>query len=250
MKLKTLLKINNLEIKINDIKIINQLNLEIKKNELHIIMGPNGSGKSTLAKALVGHPSYKITQGQIFFKNKNLLTMSSEIRAQEGLFLGFQYPLEIPGITNYEFLRLIYNKNQKYSNKKISTPLEFIKILENLLKKLKIKSEFLNRNVNEGFSGGEKKQNEILQMLLLKPKLIILDELDSGLDIDSINIIYNQILNNILKNSSLLLITHNPKILTFFNPTYIHILINGKIIKTGNLELIPNLELNGYNTYK
>jgi Fe-S cluster assembly ATP-binding protein len=249
VKKNELLKITNLNISINKTKIINNLNLNIKKNELHVLMGPNGSGKSTLVKGLVGHPSYTISADYLKFKNKNLLTMLPEKRANEGLFLAFQNPLEIPGVSNFEFLRLMYNQKQQYLNKKNLTPLEFTKIINKFLKILKIKSNFLNRNVNEGFSGGEKKQNEILQLLILKPKLIILDEIDSGLDIDVIQIIFIKILKKLLKNSSLILITHNLKILNYCKPNYIHILNNGKIIKTGNLEILKILEKTGYKNF-
>ena len=175
-----LLQIINLEASIGQKKIIKNLNLEISKNEIHLIMGPNGCGKSTLSKILAGHPSYLISSGQINYCNENLLEKTIDQRAQEGLFLAFQYPLEISGITNYDFLRSIYNQKQKFLKKSELDPLEFMNIIQPLLEQLKMNQEFLNRNLNEGFSGGEKKRNEILQMLLLNPKLIILDEIDSG----------------------------------------------------------------------
>lgn len=243
---KIILKLQNLEASIEKKKIIDGLNLEIKENEIHVIMGPNGSGKSTFSKILAGHPSYTVNNGVILFGEKNLLEMSPEIRSHEGLFLAFQYPIEISGVTNYDFLRIAYNEKRKYLKEKELDPLEFMGVTQILLNKLKMKSEFLNRNLNEGFSGGEKKRNEILQMLLLEPKLIILDEIDSGLDIDAIKIISETINQNLPKNSSVLLITHNPKILTYLKPTFVHIMLNGKIIKTGNLELVEYLENEGY----
>jgi len=241
-----LLTLKNLEASIENKIILNKLNLEVKENEIHVIMGPNGSGKSTLSKVLAGHPSYQINNGSVFFCNKNLLEMAPEERSHEGLFLAFQYPIEIPGVTNYDFLRIAYNEKRKYLKESELDPLEFMKLTEVLLKKLKIKNEFLNRNLNEGFSGGEKKRNEILQMLLLDPKLIILDEIDSGLDVDAIKIICEEIKKNIAQNSSLIVITHYPRILNYLKPTHVHIMIEGKIIKTGNMELVEILEKDGY----
>jgi Fe-S cluster assembly ATP-binding protein len=246
---QTLLNIENLEASIENTKIIKNFNLQIGENEIHVIMGPNGSGKSTISKILAGHPAYEVQKGTINFAGKNLLDLAPEIRSHEGLFLAFQYPIEISGVTNYDFLRLAYNEKQKYEKKAELGPLEFMELTQRLLDKLKMKSEFLNRNLNEGFSGGEKKRNEILQMLLLNPKLIILDEIDSGLDVDAIKIICDGILTNRASNSSLIVITHYPRILTYLKPTHVHIMINGKIIKTGNLELVEYLEENGYESF-
>lgn len=243
---KTLLKLKNLEASINNKQIIKKLNLEVKENEIHVIMGPNGSGKSTLSKILAGHPAYNVEGGSIEFSTKNLLEMPPEKRAHEGLFLAFQYPIEVSGVTNYDFLRIAYNEKQKHFKKAELDPLQFMKLVKTVLDKLQIKAEFLSRNLNEGFSGGEKKRNEILQMLLLKPKLIILDEIDSGLDVDAIKIICEGINQNISKNSSLIVITHYPRILNYLRPTYVHIMVDGKIARTGNLELIDHLEKNGY----
>jgi Fe-S cluster assembly ATP-binding protein len=241
-----ILKIQNLEVLIENKTILKNFNLTINSNEIHVIMGPNGSGKSTFSKIIAGHPAYQINEGQIEFNKKNLLEMSPEIRSHEGIFLAFQYPLEISGVTNYDFLRLAYNEKQKYFQKSELTPLEFMSLIQEKANELKMPMEFLNRDLNQGFSGGEKKRNEILQMLLLEPKLIILDELDSGLDIDAIKIICQSIVKNLPKDSALILITHYPRILKYFNPTFIHILKDGKIIKTGNLELIEFLEKDGY----
>lgn len=243
---KVLLEIKDLSASIKNKQILNKFNLTIEENEIHVIMGPNGCGKSTLSKILAGHPSYEINNGDILFETKNLQTMPPEIRSHEGIFLAFQYPLEISGVTNYDFLRIAYNEKRKYQNLVQLDPLEFMKLTEPLLKKLKIKNEFLNRDLNEGFSGGEKKRNEILQMLLLNPKLIILDEIDSGLDVDAIKVICTEIIKNKDEKSSLIVITHYPRILNYLKPTFIHIMIEGKIIKTGNLELVEILENEGY----
>lgn len=244
-----ILKIENLEASIDNKQIIKKLNLEIKEGEIHVIMGPNGSGKSTFSKILAGHPSYQIQNGNVLFFDKNLLKMLPEERSHQGLFLAFQYPIEIAGVTNYDFLRLAFNEKQKYLKQNEVTPLEFMSLTESVLKELKMSAEFLNRDLNQGFSGGEKKRNEILQMLLLKPKLVILDELDSGLDIDAIKIICENIVKNLPKNSSLIVITHYPRILTYLKPDYIHIMMEGKIVKTGNLELVTRLENEGYETF-
>jgi Fe-S cluster assembly ATP-binding protein len=248
-----LLKIFQLEASIGTKQIIKNLNLEIEENQIHLIMGPNGSGKSTLSKILTGHPSYLVTNGKIEYCGFNLLEMEIDKRAQEGIFLAFQYPLEISGITNFDFLRAIYNEKQKYNLQKEIDPIEFMSLLQPFLQKLNISSEFLTRNLNEGFSGGEKKRNEILQMLLLNPKLIILDEIDSGLDIDAVKIIFEGILNTLQtfgKICSLLVITHNPKILTYLKPDYVHIMVDGKIVKTGNLDLVDKIENFGYQFFK
>ena len=244
-----LLDLKNIDASIGNKQIIKNFNLKINKNEIHVIMGPNGSGKSTLSKILAGHPSYSVDNGTIEFCQKDLLDMSPEIRSHEGVFLAFQYPIEISGVTNYDFLRIAYNEKRKYKKENELDPLEFMELTQKTIQKLKMKPEFLNRNLNEGFSGGEKKRNEILQMLLLDPKLIILDEIDSGLDIDAIKIICDGIVNNLAKDSSLIVITHYPKILNYLKPTHVHIMIDGKIVKTGNLELIDYLEKEGYESF-
>ena len=246
---ETLLELKNIDASIENKQIIKNFNLTIKKNEIHVIMGPNGSGKSTLSKILAGHPSYSVDKGMITFCEQNLLEMSPEIRSHEGVFLAFQYPIEIAGVTNYDFLRIAYNEKRKYKKENELDPLEFMQLTQTTIQKLKMKPEFLNRNLNEGFSGGEKKRNEILQMLLLDPKLIILDEIDSGLYIDAIKIICDGIVNNLGKDSSLIVITHYPKILNYLKPTHVHIMIDGKIVKTGNLELIDYLEKEGYESF-
>jgi Fe-S cluster assembly ATP-binding protein len=175
--------------------------------------------------------------------------MSPEMRSHEGLFLAFQYPIEIAGVSNFDFLRIAYNENQKYKNNPELDPLAFMELVQSILKKLKMRPEFLNRNLNEGFSGGEKKRNEILQMLLLQPKLVILDEIDSGLDVDALKIICDGIIKNLDKKASLIVITHYPKILSYLKPKFVHIMTDGKIIKTGNLELVEKLEEKGYSAF-
>ena len=245
-----ILNVKNLRAKIQNTEILKNFSLEIGENEIHVIMGPNGSGKSTFSKILAGHPSYEINSGEIFFDNKDLLLLSPENRSHAGIFLAFQYPVEIAGVTNFDFLRIAYNEKQKYEKKEELDPLEFMEITQGFLNKLKMKPEFLNRNLNEGFSGGEKKRNEILQMLLLNPKLVILDEIDSGLDIDALKIICDSIVNNLSKGSSLVVITHYPRMLTYLKPTHVHIMMDGKIIQTGNDELVEILEKDGYDAFK
>jgi Fe-S cluster assembly ATP-binding protein len=245
----TILNIKNLTASINNNSIINNLNLVINENEIHILMGSNGSGKSTLSKILAGHPLYTVTSGEINFLNKNLLTQTIEERAQNGLFLAFQHPLEIPGITNFDFFLTIFNNNQKQKKCSELDPLSFLKKLNPYLDQLGIKPDCLYRNFNEGFSGGEKKRNELIQLFLLTPQLIILDELDSGLDLDSLKFIFNHTLSVIHSSApkpSFLIITHNPKIVTALKPNYIHIMNNGTIKRTGNLELLEIIEKQGY----
>lgn len=243
---KNLLEIKNLRAEIDEKEILKEINLTIKTNETHILLGPNGSGKSTLSKILAGHPSYLIKEGQINFHGKNLLEMTPDIRAHEGLFLGFQYPLEISGITTYDFLRIAYNEKQKYYKKRELDPLEFMEFLKEPLKKVNLNYDFLNRNLNEGFSGGEKKRNEILQMLLLQPNLILLDEIDSGLDIESLKTICETVTEYLSENSSLLFVTHNIKTLTYLKPTFLHFMINGKLTTTNDFSFLHELDTEGY----
>jgi Fe-S cluster assembly ATP-binding protein len=243
-----ILTINNLDVSIGNKNILKNFNLTINLNEIHLLMGPNGSGKSTLSKILAGHPFYNINSGEIIFQNNSLLPISPELRSHLGIFLAFQSPLEIPGISTYDFLRVLYNQKLKYTNQNELDPLEFFSILKIFIKKLQIPEELLYRNFNEGFSGGEKKRLEVLQMLLLKPKLIILDEIDSGLDMDAIKIIYQNIIKFKEDKASILLISHNPNILEYIKPDYIHILKNGKIIQTGKDDLVLKIFKNGYNS--
>ena len=246
---KTILKIENLQVEIENVEVLKNINLEISENEIHLLLGPNGSGKSTLAKVLAGHPSYMIKNGKIFFYEKFLLDMKSEERSKEGIFLAFQSPLEISGVTTYDFLRIAFNEKRKYLKEEELDPLSFMILLKKLMEKLKISENFLTRNFNEGFSGGEKKRIEILQMLLLKPKFLILDEIDSGLDIDSIKLIYDTILSFKEKDSAILLISHHPKILNYLQPNIVHILKKGMLVKSGPFELIEKVEIEGYNAF-
>lgn len=247
---KTILEINDLNASIDTIPIIKDLNLSIKQNEIHVIMGPNGSGKSTLSKILSGHPSYSVDSGNIIFNDLDLLELEPEERSHKGLFLAFQYPIEIPGVTNYDFLRLAYNEKQKAENLSELDPLEFMDLTQTYLSKLKMRQEFLNRDLNQGFSGGEKKRNEILQMLLLQPKLVILDEIDSGVDVDAIKVICDNINEHIDNKTSLIIITHYPRILEYLKPNFVHIMRDGKLIKTGSMELVELLETEGYDAFK
>ncbi len=249
IKNENLLEIEELKVFTEELEILKNFNLKIKKGEIHVIMGPNGCGKSTLSKVLVGHPLYKVKEGNIIFKGKNLLDLKADERANLGLFLAFQYPLEISGLTNFDFLYFAYNQKQKSFQKAEFSPLEFLSYISPICEKLEIRKEFLYRNLNEGFSGGEKKKNEILQMFILNPDLIILDELDSGLDIDALRIIYQNITDyqNADSKKSFLIITHNFKVFDYIRPNFIHLMKNGKIVQTGDLSLISKLEDKGYN---
>jgi Fe-S cluster assembly ATP-binding protein len=241
-----LLEIKDLQVSINENAILKNLNLKINKGEIHAIMGPNGSGKSTFSKVLAGHPAYSILNGDIVFKGSSILDLEPEERSHLGIFLAFQYPIEIPGVSNEDFLRLAYNSKQKFYNKPEIDPLEFLTIINEKLKLVNMSSLFLSRNVNEGFSGGEKKRNEILQMILLDSELSILDETDSGLDIDALKIISNGINNFMNPSKSIILITHYQRLLDYINPTYVHVMQDGKIIKTGSADLATELEKKGY----
>jgi Fe-S cluster assembly ATP-binding protein len=241
-----LLEIKDLQVSINDNEILKKLNLTINKGEIHAIMGPNGSGKSTFSKVLAGHPAYSVLNGDILFKGSSILDLDPEERSHLGIFLAFQYPIEIPGVSNEDFLRLAYNSKQKFYNKPEVDPIEFLIIINEKLKLVQMSPLFLSRNVNEGFSGGEKKRNEILQMILLDSDLSILDETDSGLDIDALKTISNGINNFMSPNKSIILITHYQRLLDYINPTYVHVMQNGKIIKTGSADLAKELESKGY----
>ena len=241
-----LLEIKDLQVSINDNEILKKLNLTVSKGEIHAIMGPNGSGKSTFSKVLAGHPAYSVLGGDIIFKGSSILDLEPEERSHLGIFLAFQYPIEIPGVSNEDFLRLAYNSKQVFSNKPEVDPIEFLTIINEKLKLVQMSPIFLSRNVNEGFSGGEKKRNEILQMILLDSDLSILDETDSGLDIDALKTISNGINNFMNPNKSIILITHYQRLLDYINPTYVHVMQNGKIIKTGPASLAKELESKGY----
>ena len=246
----SLLEIKDLEVSINDNPILKNLNLTVNKGEIHAIMGPNGSGKSTFSKVLAGHPAYSILNGDILFKGSSILDLDPEERSHLGIFLAFQYPIEIPGVSNEDFLRLAYNAKQKFYNKPEIGPLEFLTIINETLNLVNMSSSFLSRNVNEGFSGGEKKRNEILQMVLLDSELSILDEMDSGLDIDALKIISNGINKFMSPQKSIILITHYQRLLDYIKPDFVHVMQNGKIIKTGSAELAKELEIKGYQWLK
>jgi Fe-S cluster assembly ATP-binding protein len=241
-----MLEIKNLIVSINENEILRGVNLTIQKGEIHAIMGTNGSGKSTLSKVLSGHPAYKVTSGNIFFEGKDITEYLPEERSKLGIFLGFQYPIEIPGVSNEEFLRTAYNINRKNKNLEPLNPIDFLHILKKKLEISNLSIDFLSRNVNEGFSGGEKKRNEILQMSLLDPIIAILDEVDSGLDIDALKNLSLTINNFMNKNKSLLLITHYQRLLDYIKPDFIHIMHKGKIVKTGDASLAFTLEKEGY----
>ncbi len=241
-----MLEIKNLFASIEGKPILKGVNLSIQPGEIHAIMGPNGAGKSTLAKILAGHPSYQVDEGSIKFKGKDLLEMEPEERAHAGLFMSFQYPIEIPGVSNSQFLRTAYNAKRKaHGEAEISAP-DFEELLTEKMKMMDIKPEFKERNLNEGFSGGEKKRNEILQMAVLTPELAILDETDSGLDIDAMRIVAKGINLYSNKDVGLLLITHYQRLLDYVKPTYVHVMLDGKIVQSGGPELALELEDKGY----
>jgi Fe-S cluster assembly ATP-binding protein len=250
MKNAPILEIKDLKAAINTNEILKSLNLKVHRGEIHAIMGPNGSGKSTFSKVLAGHPAYEVLDGDILFNGISILELDPEERSHLGIFLAFQYPIEIPGVSNEDFLRLAYNAKQKFKNEPEIDPLEFLMVINQKLELVDMSPAFLSRNVNEGFSGGEKKRNEILQMILLDSELSILDETDSGLDIDALKIISNGINTFMDDQKAIILITHYQRLLDYIKPDFVHVMQNGKIIKTGNSELAKELELKGYEWLK
>ena len=245
-KRNSLLSINNLKVSIAEKIIISGLNLTINHGEVHAIMGPNGSGKSTLAKTLAGHPECNIHAGSINYLGTNIIDLSVEERANKGIFLGFQYPIEIPGLSNTAFLKAALNAQRKSQGDEEITAVDFLKELKHNAEVIGMDQAFLNRGVNEGFSGGEKKRNEILQMMMLKPRLSILDETDSGLDIDAMKTVANGLNSMRKKDSSFLLITHYDRLLGYIKPDFVHVLSKGRIIQSGDSTLANKLEEKGY----
>ncbi|TDJ50174.1 MAG: Fe-S cluster assembly ATPase SufC [Nitrospina sp.] len=242
----SLLEIKDLHAGFEGTEIVNGVSLTVNTGETHAIMGPNGSGKSTLAKVLVGHPSYEVTQGSITYNGKNLLEMDAEDRALAGVFMGFQYPVEIPGVNNAEFLRMAYNAKLVHKGEEEVDPLDFDEILDEKMKLVGMDKKYKDRSLNEGFSGGEKKKNEILQMAVLEPKLTILDETDSGLDIDAMKVVAEGINKLTHENNALILITHYQRLLNYIEPQFVHVFSGGKIVKSGGKELAHELEAQGY----
>lgn len=245
-----MLKINNLHASIEDKEILTGINLEVKPGEVHAIMGPNGSGKSTLSSVLAGREEFDVTEGTVEFDGKDLLNLSPEDRAKEGLFLAFQYPVEIPGVSNINFLKTAINEKREYKGLEPTTAKEFLALVKEKSALVELDAKLASRSVNEGFSGGEKKRNEIFQMAMLEPKLAILDETDSGLDIDALRIVANGV--NTLKspNNATIVITHYQRLLDYIVPDYVHVLYNGRIVKTGTKELALELEEKGYDWIK
>ena len=250
VKNSPILEIQGLKASVNDTAVIKDLNLTVNPGEIHAIMGKNGSGKSTFSKIVAGHSAYRVTAGNILFNGESILEVEPEERSQKGIFLGFQYPIEIPGVSNADFLRLSCNARRKYQGLDELDPLEFFEFITQKIDVIEMDPSFLNRSVNEGFSGGEKKRNEILQMAVLDTKLAILDETDSGLDIDALKIVSKGI--NSLANDSnaVILITHYQRLLDYIEPTFIHVMQDGKIIKTGDKSLAKELESKGYDWLK
>ncbi len=243
---RTLLEVRGLCATVNAIEILKGIDLTVKSGEVHALMGPNGSGKSTFAKVLAGHAAYEITGGTVVFEGRNLFELAPEERARAGVFLAFQYPIEIAGVANSQFLRLTYNTVQAQRGRDELDPLEFDDFVREKMKLLEMSPDFLDRSVNEGFSGGEKKRNEILQMALLEPRLAILDETDSGLDIDALRVVANGVNQLATKDNAIVLVTHYQRLLNYIVPDFVHVMDAGRIIKTGGKELALELESRGY----
>jgi len=241
-----MLSVTNLDVAVNGDMILNELNLQVQAGEVHAIMGPNGSGKSTLANVLAGHPGYEVTAGSVIYEGQDLLQMDPEERARQGVFLAFQYPVEIPGVSNVYMLKAAVNQIRKHRGENELDAVKFLKLVREKMKLVEMKEEFLHRSVNEGFSGGEKKRNEIFQMAMLEPKLAILDETDSGLDIDALKVVAQGV--NELRDSSrsIVMVTHYQRLLDYIVPDYVHVLAGGRVVKSGGKELALELEEHGY----
>ncbi|MEH1865401.1 MAG: Fe-S cluster assembly ATPase SufC [Nostoc sp.] len=243
---EVVLSVRNLTANVDGTPILKGVNLDVRSGEIHAIMGPNGSGKSTFSKVLAGHPAYEVTGGEVIFQGQNLLELEPEERARSGVFLAFQYPLEIPGVSNLDFLRVAYNSRRKAQGLEEIDAFDFDDLIEEKLDVVKMNASFLSRSLNEGFSGGEKKRNEILQMALLEPKLGILDETDSGLDIDALRIVANGVNQLASPDNSTILITHYQRLLDYIVPDFVHVMAQGRIITSGGKELALELESRGY----
>ena len=241
-----MLKIENLHVSVGGNQILKGVDLEVKAGETHAIMGPNGSGKSTLAQVLAGHEEYKIDDGKVEYLSKDLLEMDIEERACEGIFLAFQYPVELPGVNNTYFLKSALNAQRKYRGEKEIDAMEFIDLIGDKIKLLNLKDSLLKRPVNEGFSGGEKKRNEIFQMAVLEPKLALLDETDSGLDIDALRVVANGVNSMRKEENAIVIVTHYQRLLNYIVPDFVHVLVDGKIINSGDKNLALELEEKGY----
>ena len=241
-----MLEIRDLHATVEGKEILRGINLSIKKGEIHAIMGPNGSGKSTLAKILAGHPAYVVTKGEVLFEGRDLLELAPDERAREGVFLAFQYPVEVPGVSNAQFLRLAYNEKRKHLGEEELDPLEFKDLLAERAKVVEMDAGLMSRSVNEGFSGGEKKRNEILQMAVLEPKLAVLDETDSGLDIDALRVVSEGVNKLSTPENAVVLVTHYQRLLNYIVPDRVHVLYKGRIVRSGGKELALELEEKGY----
>ena len=245
-----MLEIRDLHATVDGKEILRGIDLSVKKGEIHAIMGPNGSGKSTLAKILAGHPAYEVTKGEVLFEGRNLLELAPDERAREGVFLAFQYPVEVPGVSNAQFLRLAYNEKRKHLGEEELDPLEFKDLLAERAKIVEMDPALMSRSVNEGFSGGEKKRNEILQMAVLEPKLAVLDETDSGLDIDALRVVADGVNRLRAPDNAIVLVTHYQRLLNYIVPDYVHVLYRGRIVRSGGKELALELEEKGYDWIK
>ncbi|AWW32625.1 Fe-S cluster assembly ATPase SufC [Echinicola strongylocentroti] len=245
-----MLSIKNLHASIEGTPILKGINLEIKAGEVHAIMGPNGSGKSTLASVLAGREEYEVTEGEVFFNGKNLLEMNPEDRAREGVFLAFQYPVEIPGVSTTNFLRTAVNQVREYRGKEALDAVKFLSLMKEKMKLVEIDQKLMSRALNEGFSGGEKKRNEIFQMAMLEPTLSVLDETDSGLDIDALKIVSNGVNQLKTDDNATVVVTHYQRLLDYIVPDYVHVLYNGRIVKSGSKDLALDLEEKGYDWIK
>jgi Fe-S cluster assembly ATP-binding protein len=241
-----MLEIKNLHASVGDKPILRGISLTVNAGEVHAVMGPNGSGKSTLAQVLAGHPAYEVTAGEVYYEGENLLELDPEVRAQKGVFLAFQYPIEIPGVTNAYFLRSAYNEIRKARGEDEVDPMDFLDVMEEKLQLVHMSDDMLQRSVNTGFSGGEKKRNEILQMAVLDPKLAILDETDSGLDIDALRVVAEGVNAMRRPDNATIVVTHYQRLLNYIVPDFVHVLAAGKIVRSGGKELAHELEAKGY----